>query len=432
MTIAIALLTLVIGLALGLLAGWSIGVGRGERSGRTAGRQDGIAEAEAIAAARVEAALAEAERARTETADAVKAGLQELIEANARQQAELLARANDASSKQEKTVHDLVNPISDGLLRLNDKLVELEERRTTDSASLGATINALKELTTSLQRETQTLATAMKDNKARGNWGELQLKRVVELAGMTEHCDFDTQQHVTGDGGAGRPDLVVKLPQTKAIVVDSKVPMSAYLNAINTEDDEARVGFLKQHAADVMSHVDTLAKRDYATLVDGSLDFVVMFVPGDTYLAAAFEVRPTFFEDAISRNVFPASPGTLIALLRAIAYGWQQDRLAQNAEEIRALGAQMHDRLVTFAENLGKVGSALTSATKNYNAAVGSLEGSVLVTARKMKEQGIQSTKDLPTPKGVDDPTRLFSAPELSSPALGTGRDESVEDGDGL
>ena len=408
MTIVIALVTLLAGLAVGLLVGHVKGTARG--------RIDGRAEAEAWSRATVEAAQAEIERARTDTAEAVKAGLQELIEANAKQQRELVASAAESTLRQERTVHDLVDPISGDLRRLNEKLVELEEKRTTDSATLTATISGLRELTTTLQRETQTLASAMKDNKARGNWGELQLKRVVELAGMTEHCDFDTQRHVTGDDGAGRPDLIVKLPQTKSIVVDSKVPMSAYMHAINTEDDDARTQFLKQHASDVMAHVDALAKRDYATLVDGSLDFVVMFVPGDTYLAAAFEARPTFFEDAIARNVFPASPGTLIALLRAIAFGWQQDRMAKNAEEIRALGAQMHDRLVTFSEHLAKVGSALTSATKNYNSAVGSLEGTVLVTARRMKDQGLTSTKVLSTPAPAEEPIRTFSAPELTEP----------------
>ncbi len=420
MTIVIAVLT--------LLAGLVAGVAVGHTRGLVRGRAEGVAEAETRTQATLDAARAEVDRARTDTTEAVKAGLKELIEANARQQRELLERANAATAQQERTVHGLVNPIDENLRRLNDKLAELEQKRTADSASLSTTIDGLRELTTSLQRETQTLASAMKDNKARGNWGELQLKRVVELAGMTEHCDFDTQQHVTGDGGAGRPDLIVKLPQTKAIVVDSKVPMSAYMNAINTEDGEARAQFLKQHASDVMAHVDTLAKRDYATIVDGSLDFVVMFVPGDTYLAAAFEARPTFFEDAISRNVFPASPGTLIALLRAIAFGWQQDRMAKNAEEIRALGAQMHDRLVTFADHLSKVGTALTSATRNYNSAVGSLEGSVLVSARRMKEQGIASTKVLSTPDPVDDPIRTFSAPELVTPILERPTDGAAEE----
>jgi len=409
MTFALIALALVAGLSVGLLVGASRGAQRG--------RADGRAEAEAWSRATVEAAQAEVERARTDTAAAVKAGLQELIEANARQQQELAASAAARTEQQERTVHDLVDPISDNLRRLSDKLIELEEKRTTDSASLATTIDGLQRLTVTLQRETQTLASAMKDNKARGDWGELQLKRVVELAGMTEHCDFETQQHVSGEGGSGRPDLIVRLPQTKAIVVDSKVPMSAYLSAINSEDPDSRSQHLKQHAIDVMSHVDTLAKRDYARLVDGSLDFVVMFVPGDTYLAAAFEARPTFFEDAIARNVFPASPGTLIALLRAIAFGWQQDRMAKNAEEIRSLGAQMHDRLVTFADHLAKVGSALGSATKHYNSAVGSLEGSVLVTARRMKEKGVPSTKSLDTPGPADEPIRTFSAPELTSPS---------------
>jgi len=389
MTALLPVLTLFLGLAIGLLIGLAI------RSGRTSTERLDI------------------DRARDLTDAALASALERLAESNARAQQVTADRAASDASRQEKTVHDLVTPIDENLRRLTEKLAELEQNRSVESTQLHSSITSLKELTSTLQRETHTLATAMKDNKVRGNWGELQLKRVVELAGMIEHCDFGQQQHVTGDDGSGRPDLIVRLPQERTVVVDSKVPMSAYINAINAEDPATRRAFLNDHARDVMTHVDALAKRNYPDLVDGALDFVVMFVPGDTYLAAAFETRPTFFEDAITKGVFPASPGTLIALLRAIAYGWQQDRLTKFAEEIQVLGAEMHDRLVTFSESLDKVGIALTSATKNYNAAVGSLEGRVLVTARKFKEKGVQTSKELGSPRQVEDSTRTFSAPEL-------------------
>jgi len=394
MTALIAILTLLLGLVLGVL----IGVPVGARRPRT----------ESL----------DVDRARDLTEAALATALERLAESNARAMQATAERAASDASRQEKTVHDLVNPIDENLRRLSDKLAELEKGRSTDSARLQTTITHLTELTGSLQQETHTLATAMKDNKVRGNWGELQLKRVVELAGMLEHCDFVTQQHVSGVDGAGRPDLLVKLPQDRTVVVDSKVPMSAYINAINSEDPAARTAFLNDHARDVMAHVDALSRRKYPDLVDGALDFVVMFVPGDTYLAAAFESRPTFFEDAITKGVFPASPGTLIALLRSIAYGWQQDRLTKFAEEIQSLGAEMHDRLVTFSENLDKVGAALTTATKNYNTAVGSLEGRVLVTARRFKEKGVQTSKELESPRQVEEATRNLSAPGLGTTAI--------------
>jgi DNA recombination protein RmuC len=394
MTALIAILTLLLGLVLGVLIGLPVGARRSSTESL------------------------DVDRARDLTEAALATALERLAESNARAMQATAERAASDANRQEKTVRDLVNPIDENLRRLTDKLAELERGRSTDSARLETTITHLTELTGSLQQETHTLATAMKDNKVRGNWGELQLKRVVELAGMLEHCDFVTQQHVAGVDGAGRPDLLVKLPQDRTVVVDSKVPMSAYINAINSEDPAARTAYLSDHARDVMAHVDALSRRKYPDLVEGALDFVVMFVPGDTYLAAAFESRPTFFEDAITKGVFPASPGTLIALLRSIAYGWQQDRLTKFAQEIQSLGAEMHDRLVTFSENLDKVGAALTTATKNYNTAVGSLEGRVLVTARRFKEKGVQTAKELESPRQVEEATRNLSAPGLGTTAI--------------
>ena len=338
-----------------------------------------------------------------------------LLEVNKRLQDEAIARAAADAARQERTVHDLVDPVDRQLRALNETLGRIEQNRTADSSALLTTLRQLGGVTTSLQRETQTLATAMKDNKARGSWGEMQLQRVVELAGMVEHCDFVTQQTVAGDDGRLRPDLVVKLPQSKAIVVDSKVPMSAYLDAVSTEDPAARQALLEQHTRDIIKHVTELERRDYSAYVDGALDFVVMFVPGDTFLSAAFESKPSFFDDAISRGVFPASPGTLIALLRAISYGWRQERLTENAEEIARLGRELHNRVATFAENFAKVGSALASATKNYNDSVGSLEQRVLVTTRRFEEQGIRSGKDVPSLTPVEGTIRTLSAPELQN-----------------
>lgn len=399
-TTFVILLALVGGVLLGLLAGLLLGAARAERS-------------------RSASSAAEAERFRELSAAILAESQQRLVDMNATRMRELSESTAREDDQRERTVRSLVEPIDTNLRQLSEKLVEIEQSRTRDSAELRTTITGLDQITRSLQTETHTLATAMKDTRARGSWGEMQLQRVVELAGMIEHCDFITQTTVDGDDGRLRPDLVVKLPQARSIVIDAKVPMSAYLDAVGSDDPERRAALLQQHTRDLLAHVTELQRRNYSTYVDGALDFVVMFVPGDTFLNAAFEARPSWFDDAISRGVLPASPGALVALLRAISYGWQQDRLAQNAEEIAAIGAEMHQRLITFAEKLVKVGSGLTTATKHYNEAIGSLESRVLVSARRFREKGVQVPTEIEPMQPLELTTRLFSAPELQDAAGG-------------
>ncbi|CAB4322358.1 unannotated protein [freshwater metagenome] len=405
------LIALLAGALVGVLAGLLIGAARAERS-------------------RSATSAAEAERFRELSASILAESQQKLVDMNATRMRELTEATAREDSQREKTVRSLVEPIDTNLRQLSEKLVEIEQSRTKDSAELRTTITGLDQITKSLQAETHTLATAMKDNRARGSWGEMQLQRVVELAGMIEHCDFVTQTTVEGDDGRLRPDLVVKLPQSRSIVIDAKVPMSAYLDAVGADDPDRRSALMQQHTRDLLAHVNELQRRNYSTYVEGALDFVVMFVPGDTFLNAAFEAKPSWFDDAISRGVLPASPGALIALLRAISYGWQQDRLAQNAEEIAAIGAEMHQRLVTFADKLVKVGAGLTTATKNYNEAIGSLESRVLVSARRFREKGVQVPTEIEPLQPLDLTTRLFSAPELldvpTDPPLGEGSDPSA------
>ena len=345
--------------------------------------------------------------------------MRELIDVNTRLQAEASARAAADAAQQQQSVHDLVAPVGEQLARLDQKLNQLENKRVEDSGRLSTSVESLASLASSLQRETAELASAMKNTKVRGNWGELQLQRVIELAGMTEHVMYEQQTHVAGENDSARPDMIVRLPDAKKIVIDAKAPMSAYLNAINASSDIEREQLLTKHAADVMAHVNALARKNYASRVDGSLDFIVMFVPGDTFLTAAFDANPEFLEQAISKNVFPASPGTLIALLRAIAYGWRQEQLAENAAQVVALGKELYERVGVFAGHLQKVGANLAKATESYNSAVASLETRVMPSARRFESLAVAADQALPGVNPIDVTTRQVSLPELETGSEG-------------
>ena len=389
MTALLLVLTLLIGLIVGALIG-----------ARFSSRRSG-------------ADPLDADRTRDIANATLAATMRELIDVNTRQQAEANARAAAEAAQQQKSVHDLVAPVGEQLAKLDQKLNELENRRVEDSGRLSTSISSLASLAGSLQKETAELASAMKNTKARGNWGELQLQRVIELAGMTEHIMYEQQEHVAGDGDSARPDMIVRLPDAKKIVIDAKAPMSAYLNAINATTDIEREQLLTKHANDVMAHVNALARKNYASKVDGSLDFIVMFVPGDTFLTAAFDANPQFLEQAIAKNVFPASPGTLIALLRAIAYGWRQEQLAENAAQVVALGKELYERVGVFTGHLQKVGNNLTKATESYNAAVASLETRVMPSARRFESLAVAADQTMVSVAPIDLTTRQVSLPEL-------------------
>ncbi|MEX1217381.1 MAG: DNA recombination protein RmuC [Acidimicrobiales bacterium] len=346
---------------------------------------------------------------------AVAEAMAQLVAMNTQLQSDAQSRASADAERQEKTVHALVGPVEDQLAKLDQKLNELENKRVEDSGRLNVSISSLSSLTSTLQRETSELASAMKNTKVRGNWGELQLQRVIELAGMTEHVLYEQQEHIAGESDAARPDMIIRLPDSKKIVIDAKAPMSAYLDAINAPSEIERDRLLSKHAADVMAHVNALAKKNYAARVDGTLDFIVMFVPGDTFLTAAFDANPQFLEQAIAKNVFPASPGTLIALLRAIAYGWRQEQLAENAAQVVALGKQLYERVGVFANHLQTVGKSLTKATESYNSAVASLETRVMPAARGFETLAVAADKTLSGVAPIDVTTRLVSLPELSA-----------------
>ena len=296
----------------------------------------------------------------------------------------------------------LVKPVAESLKNVNEKITELEKTRASAYGSLSEQLKSLALAQASLQTETTRLSTSLSTTKTAGTWGELQLRRVVELAGMVEHCDF-TEQESAGDQ---RPDLIVNLPRGQRIVVDAKAPTDAYREAATATDPKVRAAKLIEHAAKVRSHVDALSAKAYWEQFQPSPEFVVLFLPGDQFLAAALEADPALLDRAIRNRVLPTTPSVLVALLKAAALGWRQEAVSQNAEEISELGRQLSDRIATYVEHFVKVGRSLDAAAKSYNAAVGSLEGMVLPGARKFAELGAKGAKELPAIEPVETAVR--------------------------
>lgn len=303
--------------------------------------------------------------------------------------------------------------LRDGLERLHDRLRDVEQHRAAWQGQLRQQVEDVRHSTDLLRRETGALSTALRRPHVRGQWGELHLRRSVELAGMVEHCDFAEQVHLTdGDDRRQRPDLVVRLAGGRSVVVDAKVPLDAHLDALTVDDEDEVQAHLRRHVRQVRSHVDALSSKAYWRALPGSPEFVVMFVPAESFLAAALETDPTLLEHAASRDVVIATPTTLIALLRTVAHGWTTELLAERTREIHELGRELHARLGVMGGHLDRVGRSLTGAVEGYNAAVGSLEGRVLVTARQFEDVGV-TREPLGTPRVVTTATRPLTAAEL-------------------
>ncbi|RNL80852.1 DNA recombination protein RmuC [Nocardioides marmorisolisilvae] len=302
--------------------------------------------------------------------------------------------------------------IRDGLDRLHDRMRDLEHQRVSWQSTLHQQVDEVRHSTDTLRRETSALATALRKPQVRGQWGELHLRRAVELAGMVEHCDFDQQVHLVGAEGVQRPDVVVRLAGGKSVVVDAKVPLAAYLDALACEDPEEQQARLAQHARQLRSHVDQLAGKAYWRALPSTPEFVVLFVPAESFLSAALEAEPELLEYAASRNVVLATPTTLIALLRTVAHGWTTETLAERTREIHQLGRELYSRLGTVGQHLDKLGRSLRSSVESYNSAVGSIESRVLVTARHFRD--VADLDDpLPSPSPVEEAPRPLSAVEL-------------------
>ncbi|MGN6600060.1 MAG: DNA recombination protein RmuC [Actinomycetes bacterium] len=307
-----------------------------------------------------------------------------------------------------------VAPLEETLGRVEQRLLELERARVGAYSGLVEQVRTMAETSDRLRQETASLAGAMRAPQGRGRWGELQLRRVVELAGMVEHCDFSEQLSVVSDGKRRRPDLVVHLGQERHLVVDAKVPLAAYLAAVDAPEDE-RAQLLREHARALRSHVDDLASRGYDRALGSAPEIVVLFVPGEAFLAPALEADPALLEHAMAKGVLLASPTSLVAMLRAVAFGWQQQQLAESAREIVDLGRELYIRLGRFGAHVDRLGRSLQRTVAEFNGTVGSLERHLLPQARRFAATRLDADT-IPVPGEVDEPPRGLTAVELLDP----------------
>ena len=295
----------------------------------------------------------------------------------------------------EKAVEALVKPIRDALEESKKQISELEKSRSEAYGGIRAQLEAMNVSQKSLRQETQNLVNALRRPEVRGRWGEITLRRLVELAGMVEHCDFQEQVHTVTEGQIIRPDMIVRMPDQRELVVDVKTPLDAYLEAAEAPDDTQRKLGLERHAKNVRAHIRMLASKAYWDQFDESPEFVILFIPGDQFLSAALNEEPDLIEYALSKHIILATPTSLVALLKAVAYGWRQLALADNAQEIRVLAEDLYGRLATFVGHMNRMGRQLASSVETYNKAVGSLERSVLPGARKFTELGVHEKKEI-------------------------------------
>jgi DNA recombination protein RmuC len=427
------------GLILGFLGGWF--------AARARARHDvALAEAGAEARVRQELAAVVEERARLEARlEAERLGFHERLAAyqDAEQRLErafqaLSAASLDASTRRfldlaaerfeslrgaaqhdlaerQQSIQAVLDPMRTALDKVEQTLAAVESTRQQDRGQLTTQLVSLADGQKGLEAETRKLVQALRAPQVRGRWGEIQLRRVVELAGMEEHCDFKVQQTVAAESATLRPDLIVTLPGGRSVVVDAKAPLMAYLEAVEAADPDARDARLREHAAQVRAHVTKLGGKSYWDHVPESADFVVLFLPGEAFFSAALQHDPGLLEYGVERKVFLAGPVTLLALLRTAAYGWTQEKLAAHAQEISALGKDLYERLCTMFEHLDELRKRLDSAVQAHNAAIGSLESRVLPAARRFKELGIVSAKEMLEPGPVDHQPRRLQAPEVPS-----------------
>ncbi len=382
-----------LGLLLGALISWTFYRRRQHAMEAQIKNQESIQKEREIA---FEAANAQLTRAFSELANqSLKSNSEtflQLAEQNLGTQQE---KAKRELSEREKAVEALVKPIREALDASQKQISELEKSRSEAYGSIKSQLEEMHSSQKSLKQETQNLVNALRRPEVRGRWGEITLRRLVELAGMVEHCDFQEQVHTVGEGQIIRPDMVVRMPDRRELVVDVKTPLDAYLEAVEAKDDAQRKLGLERHAKNVHAHIRMLASKAYWDQFEESPEFVILFIPGDQFLSAALNEKPDLIEYALSKQIILATPTSFVALLKAVAYGWRQLSLAENAREIRTLAEDLYGRLASFVGHMNTMGRQLARSVEHYNKAVGSLERNVLPGARKFVELGVREKKEM-------------------------------------
>ena len=419
--VVLTLLALAVGLAIGwLLARQRAEVGTRVALTEAAGLRVAL-ESERSGAAQREAMLVRTDAQLRElfgsqAAEALQRNGEAVIKLAEAQFAKTATAAGGDLAQRQQAIDALVSPLRESLVKVQQQLAEAEKGRATSDTALREQVLAMSHASEQVRSETSQLVTALRAPQIRGRWGEMQLERVVEAAGMTEHVDYETQASVTADDGSvQRPDLVVRLCGGKNVVVDSKVAFSAYLEAMEARDEATHDDRMKAHAKHLRAHIDSLSAKAYWERFSPTPEFVVCFVPADAFLDGALREEPTLLEYAFGKNVVLATPSTLVALLRTIAYSWRQEALAANAAEVHTLGRELYQRLSTMGGHIDKLGRSLGSAVSSYNQTVSSLESRVLVTARRMSDLKVVGPADLlDTPKQVTEAARSTQAPELT------------------
>ena len=398
--IPIGVPALLIGLLLGALISWLIASRRHARLEATINNEEALQREREIA---FETARSQLTTAFSELANqSLKSNSENFLRLAKEKLGAQQDQANRDLGDREKAIEDLVKPIRDSLQASQKQITELEKTRSEAYGGIKSQLEAMQLSQHSLTQETQNLVKALRRPEVRGRWGEITLRRLVELAGMVEHCDFQEQVHSVGDDQVIRPDMVVRMPNQREVVVDVKTPLDAYLEAVEAKDDTQRQLALRRHARNVREHIRTLSSKAYWAQFTNSPEFVILFIPGDQFLSAALSEDPDLIESALSQQIILATPTSFVALLKAVAYGWRQLALADNALEIRQLAEDLYGRLTTFVTHMNKVGRQLASSVESYNKAVGSLERKVLPGARKFVELGIQSKKELEKVETLD------------------------------
>ncbi|MCC6929698.1 MAG: DNA recombination protein RmuC [Gemmatimonadaceae bacterium] len=406
----------IVGCVMGAAIAWIVARGRGAgEAARTAGeiaRLTALLEAERRHAGEREALVRQSESQLKEAFRSLSSdALRENAEAFLQVARGTLDEARTASTLdlegRQRAIAEMLTPLRDALERVDGNLRQVEVSRAGAYESLLTQVTSLAEVHRELSGRTRTLVDALKSPVVRGRWGEVQLRRVCEMAQMQAHVDFVEQEGIEGKDGALRPDLQVRLPGGKVVIVDAKAPLQAYLDALEAPDDAARDALMRQHARQVRDHITRLSSKGYWEQFPQAPEFVVMFLPGETFFSTALQLDATLIEYGVERRVIPASPTTLIALLRAVSYGWQQEQVSQGAETVRALGRELYDRLRTFSTHLDDMRRALEKAVDAYNRGVGSLEQSVLPQARRFRELGVAPSTELPVLEGVDRTLRV-------------------------